>query len=304
MYFRRMKFLLVMLFAAVLFSCSKKGSGFNDSSSFNANVEAQTNDQVRISTTIDAIFNDVDSVLANPVNLCEANVSVDSVDSPRSITIYYNGAGCGFLLYHQGTITISYPPGNDWTMPLDTVLVTLKNVVINTPPDTSGLVFNGSCYYTNVSGGSLSGLTSGGVSPVIHSITGINISVAYNYYWPSTWQIARQRSYTNNGGLVISTIGMDSVGGYAGVAEWGGNRFGNSVITAVDSPLTITQGCSWRLTSGKIQLYNPVGITSMIYGLDSTGVATGCPDGGSPYYYKLAWTGSGQNPYTMVLPYP
>ena len=126
----------------------------------------------------------------------------------------------------------------------------------------------------------------------------------FNFTWPSTWQVARRRTYTNNGGLSISTAGMDSVGGYAAVSEWGGNRFGNSVITAVDSPLTINQGCGWRLTSGQIQLYNPSGITSMIYGLDSTGSASACPAAGTPYYYKLAWTGTGQNPFTAVLPYP
>jgi hypothetical protein len=299
-----MKFLLVPLCAALLFSCSKKGSGFNDSSSFNANVETQTIDQLRISTTIDAVFNDVDSVLANPVNLCGATVTVDSVDSPRNVTIVYNGATCGLLLYHQGTVTVSYLPGNNWNAAHDTVQVTLKNVTINTPPDTANLVFSGTCSYTNVSGGSLAGLTGGGPSPVIHSITGINISIFYNFYWPSNWQIARQRSYINNGGLVVTTTGMDSVGGYAGVAEWGGNRFGNSVIEAVDSPLTITQGCGWRLSSGQTQLYNPVGMTSMVYGLDSAGAATGCPVGGTPFYYKLAWTGSGQNPYTTLLPYP
>jgi hypothetical protein len=299
-----MKFLLVSLSAAVLFSCSKKGSGFNDSSAFNANVEAQTNDQVRISTTIDAIFNDVDSVLANPVNLCAANVTVDSVDSPRVISIAYNGSACGFLLYHQGTVRIFYAVGNNWNATLDTVLVTFTNVVVNTPPDTTNLLFNGGFYYTNVSGGSLSDLAGGGASAIVHSITGVNLNIIYHYTWPSNWQIARRRTYTNDGSLVISTTGMDSVGGYANVSEWGGNRFGNSVIAAVDSPLTITQACGWRQTSGQIQLYNPVGMTNMTYGLDSTGVPTSCPLTGVPYYYKLSWTGSGQNPYTRVLPYP
>lgn len=298
-----MKFLLVSLCVPLLFSCSKKGSGFNDATTFNSNVQTQTDDQIRISNTIDAVFNNIDSVLANPVNLCGANVTVDSVDTPQTITITYTGVACGLLLYHQGTITVQYAPGSSWNNPLDTVLVTMRNVVINTPPDTANFVFTGVVFYTNVSGGSLSGLT-GGAPPILHSITGVNLSVVYNYYWPSVWQIARLRSYTNNGGLAISTSGMDSVGGYAGVSEWGGNRFGNSVIVAVDSPLTINQGCGWRLSSGQVQLYNPSGMTSLIYGLDSTGAATGCPPAGAPYYYKLAWTGAEQNPYTKVLPYP
>lgn len=302
-YFYRMKFLWVTLCAGLLFAC-KKGASFDDTATFTASVLAQANDQVRISTTIDAAFNDVDSVLANPVNLCGANVTVDSVDSPRSITITYTGATCGVLLYHAGTITVQYPPGNNWDSTLDTVAVLFTNVTINTPPDTTNILFNGLCYYTNVTGASLSTLTGGSASSIVHTITGVNLNVIFDYAWPQMWQIARQRTYTNNNGIVISTAGMDTVGGIPAVSEWGGNRFGNSVITAIDSPLVADQGCGWQTTAGQIMLNNPSGMTSMTYGLDSTGAATGCPVAGRPYYYKLAWTGTGQDPVMAILPYP
>jgi len=58
------------------------------------------------------------------------------------------------------------------------------------------------------------------------------------------------------------------------------------------------------LTRGQIRLYNPAGVTSMIYGLDSTGAASDCPPAGVPYHYKMAWSGTDQNPYTAILPYP
>lgn len=298
----RCRLALLTLLAGLLVACKKNSSSsFNNTAAFTANVQTQTSDQVRISNTIDAVFNDVDSVLANPVNLCAANVSVDSVAD--TITIAYNGTSCGLLSY-SGTVRIGYTPGNSWNNALDTVGIRFYNVIINTPPDTNHILFTGYCYYTNVSGGSLSGLNNGS-PPVIHSITGVNLSVVYNYTWQSYWQIARQRSYTNNSGMVIvTTSGMDSVGGFAAVSEWGGSRFGNSVIVSVDSPLVINQGCGWRLTGGQIQLHNPAGTTSMIYGLDSTGAATGCPLAGTPYFYKLAWSGTGQNPYTAILPYP
>ena len=300
-----MKFLLVTLCAGLLFACKKGSGGFNDTTSFTANVRAQTDDQVRISNTIDAVFNDVDSVLDNPaISLCAGGVGIDTTVDPRIIQIAYGGSSCGFTKYLKGVITISYVPGTNWNDPLDTVAVSFYNVAINTPPDTNTILFNGKCSYTNVTGGSLSGLGAGGPSPVIHTITGFNLNLAYNSYWPSTWQIARRRTYTNNGGLTISTAGMDSVGGFAAISEWGGNRFGNSMIVGVDSPLVIDQGCGWQLTRGQIRLYNPAGVTSMIYGLDSTGAASGCPPAGVPYHYKMAWSGTDQNPYTAILPYP
>jgi hypothetical protein len=301
---RRCRLMLVILSVGLLFACKKNpATGFNDNAVFSANVEAQAYDQLRISNTIDAVFNDVDSALANPANLCGASVTVDSVDSPRVISIAYNGISCGFVQYLKGVVTIQFIPNSNWNSALDTVVVTFNNVIINTPPDTSSILFNGGCYYTNVTGGSLSGLTSGG-PPIVHTITGVNLSLIYNYFWPSVWQIARQRTYTNTNGLTVTTSGMDSAGGIAAVSEWGGNRWGNSVFASIDSPLVISQGCGWRLTTGKIQVSNPAGVTNVAYGLDSTGAATGCPAAGTPYYYKLAWSGAGQNPYNTLLPYP
>ncbi|HVS97815.1 MAG TPA: hypothetical protein VHE54_15075 [Puia sp.] len=296
-----MKFLLVALCAGILFGCKKSSAGLDNTPVFTTYVRAQTDDLVRISTTIDAIFNDVDSVLANPVDLCSAHVSVDSVSD--TVSILYNNGSCGSLSY-SGTVRIGYVPGSNFDHALDTVGIRLYNVMVNTPPDTAHISFSGLVYYTNVSGGSLAGLAGGGASPVVHTITGVNLNVVYAFTWPSNWQIARQRTYSNDGGLVISTSGMDSVGTFGAVSEWGGNRFGNSVIAGIDSALTIHQGCGWQLTGGRLHLYNPAGTTSVTYGLDSTGAATGCPAAGIPYYYKLSWTGIDENPYTAVLPYP
>src|SRR5581483_6457134 len=120
--------------------------------------------------------------------------------------------------------------------------------------DTTTIVYNGAFYYTNVSGGSLSSLTSAASSPIVHSLRGANISVFFNNQTTATWQIARQRTYTYNNGLVISTTGTDTAGGQQNVSEYGGTRYGNSFVTSVISPLVTTQACDFQVTSGQTQI--------------------------------------------------
>lgn len=295
---------LVILLAGVLLACSKNSTPrSNNTATFTSELQIQANDQVRISTEIDAAFNDVDSVIANAKPVCGAGLVVDSVDTPRHIIIAYGGHTCNGLRNRTGSITIYSAPGSSWNTAGDSVTVTFTSLAITRLADGKTLTLNGGYTYKNTSGGSLAGLNTGGVSPVIHTITGFNISITYDDGTLTNWQIARRRTYTYNSGLVISTLGLDSVGGIAGVSEWGANRFGNSIITAPTAPLLITQSCNWQMTGGQATINNPIGITALTFGLDSSGRTAGCPVTGSHYYFKLAWTGTGENPYSAFLPY-
>jgi hypothetical protein len=300
-----MKWKCILALAVLPFACVKPTVfNTNNTATFTANLQTQANDQVRISTEIDAAFNDIDSVLAlpTPASLCSGNVTVDSADTPRVITLTYNGDRCGLLVYDSGSISISYNPDTNWSGPADTVSITFYNVIIYRQGDTTEIGLSGTAYYTNVSGGNLTGF-SGTSPPVVHTITGINLGIVFDHAWTAIWQIARQRTYTYNNGLSISTIGLDTAGGYSDVSEWGGSRFGNSVITSITSPLVIGQGCNWQLIAGQEQLNNPVGVTTLSFGLDSVGAPMGCPAPGSSYYFGLSWTGTGENNYNIFLPY-
>src|SRR5579859_8207698 len=247
---------LVILFAGALLACSKKTSPFNNTAAFASELQTQANDEIRISTELGAAFNDVDSVIANATSVCGGAVTVDSVDTPRRITVVYSGNTCDALRSRTGSITISYTPGTSWTTAGDSVTVTLTSLVITRLADSKTLTFNGAFIYKNISGGSLSGLSSGGTSPVVHTLAGYNVTVTYDNTTATNWQFSRQRSYTYNSGLVISTLGIDSAGGIGSVADWGANRFGNSIITAFTSPLLVNQGCSWRVTGGQATMTN------------------------------------------------
>ncbi|GGA85896.1 hypothetical protein [Puia dinghuensis] len=295
---------LVILLAGVLLACSKNPTVSGNATAFNSNLQTQANDQVRISTELDAAFNDVDSAIGKASAVCGGTITVDSVDTPRAITITYSGNTCNALRNRTGTIKIASTPGTSWTTAGDTATVTFTTVVITRLADSKTLTINGGFKYINISGGSLAGLSTSGATPVVHTISGVNINITYDNGTVTTWQFARKRTYTYNSGIVISTLGMDSVGGMASVADWGGNRFGNSVIVAPTSPLLINQSCNWQMTGGQETLNNPVGITALTFGLDTLGkAATGCPATGSHYFYNLSWTGTGENPYSTVLPY-
>ena len=295
---------LVILFAGVLLACSKSSTVSGNAAAFTSNLQIQANDYLRLSTELDAAFNDIDSALGKAPAVCGGAITVDSVDTPRVITITYSGNTCNALRNRTGTIRIASKPGTSWNTAGDTATVTFATVVVTRLADSKTLTINGGFTYINISGGALAGLSTSGATPVVHTISGLNINIRYDDGTTTTWQFARRRTYTYKSGIVVSTLGMDSVGGFAGVADWGGNRFGNSVIAAPSSPLLISQACNSQMTGGQETLNNPVGVTALTFGLDSLGkTATGCPITGGHYFYSLSWTGTGENPYSTLLPY-
>jgi hypothetical protein len=297
--------LVLLSFLIPAFFACKKNTSFNGpaNAKFDSDLTVQVYDEVRLSSEIDAAFNDIDNMLAGQAP-CVTQVSVDTVDNPNSITIDYGGNSCDGTRSRGGVIIIYSVHGTNWSTAGDTDSTVFNNYTVTGIGTNKTVRLNGSFYYTNVSGGSLSGLTGEGASPVVHTIAGVNIGVTFDDGSTATWQVARQRTYTYSDGLVINTRGLDSAGGFANAAEWGGNRFGNSFVASVDSPLVITQACSWQLSGGQMRLSNPAGFTTVTYGLKGSGApATGCPVSDSAYYMHVLWTGTAGNPYSALLLY-
>lgn len=292
----------VILFAVVLFSCSKKTNFRDNTAKFTAALKTQSNDAVRLSNELDALFNDVDSILENRTAVCGGAFGIDLADTPNVMAIAYDTNSCDALRRLSGQVNVSFAPGTDFSTANDTVVVSLSNITITRLADSSTMIFNGSFTYVNNSGGKLAGLSSGGAN-IVHTIYGPGVTVTYDNQFASRWQFSRQRTYTYNQGIVVSTIGLDSAGTVGNVADWGANRFGNSVIIVPTAALQMNQGCGWRTTGGQVTLSNPTGATTISLGLDSTGKAAGCPLPGNPFYYQLSWTGDGESPFTTLLPY-
>jgi hypothetical protein len=329
---------LVGIVSGVLFSCYKsKNFSTNLTAQIDTAIVVQSYDQARVVSVLDEVFNDVNTALTNqsavtgagmartgrygvtvtggPVdtlatpNLCGVQVLMDTTDVPNYIAINYNGSSCDNSRHLYGNVSIYFNPGTSWSAAGDTLGVNINNLSVHDGlSDTNNIQLNGTFYYVNVSGGSLSGLTSGtSTTPVVQQIVSNYLGIVFNendITDTATWLIARQRTYSTNGGLVITTTGMDSVGGIANVSEWGGNRYGNSFITSITTPLVATAGCNYQVTAGQVQLTNPTGVTILNFGLNSSGSATGCPATGGYYYFQFSWSGTGGNPYSSIRPYP
>jgi len=299
--------LVILLAGIVFFACSKKTPSFNNTKAFNEAIRIQADDQIRVSGELDAAINDIDSVLGGATSVCGGTVytAVDSADTALIVTISYSGATCNTLSTRAGTITILSRLGNSWTTASDSVTIGFTNYLVTRTSGTKRIKFNGSLNYKNISGDSLAGLAKGGTSPIVHTISGLNVNIVYDDSSTSRWQFGRQRSYTWNSGLVITTTGLDSANTIGGVADWGANRFGNSIVVvpAADTPWVISQSCGWRTTAGQATLYNPSGVSVLTMGLDTTGKPTGCPASGGTFYYKIAWTGDLESPFTGIFSY-
>ncbi len=293
---------LAILIVGLFFACSKKSTSFNNSKSFVASLQTQSNDAIRISNELDNAINDVDSALAGATSICGATIVVDSVDSPRVIDINYNGNSCDALRTRTGSIGVIYTPGTDWNTPGDSVTLYFNPIVITRKSDGKPLTIKGILVYKNVTGGTLDSLAGGG-APIVHTLIGTNLSIKFDDSTLSNWSFARQRTYTYSSGLLISTIGLDSAGNIGGVADWGGNRFGNSVVVVPTTPIQLSQSCGWKITGGTETMTNPIGLSTLTFGLDTTGKPAGCPVNGGHFYYGLSWTGDGESPYSGVVPY-
>ena len=326
---------IVSVIASTLFflACNKSGSG-NNNSSTSGNVNTQADDQAMVSTEVDNLSNDVaasltsqsgingssagespissrtvvnDTKMANGptgiVNnslICDASVVIDTVNNPKSITITYNGTNCWGNRTRTGTIVLSMPGGTYWEQQGAVATITIQNLVIKRIIDGKTFTLNGKRTMTNVSGGSLIKL------PTLQSITHTvmdSLSITFSDSATRVWQVAKQRVFTYNNGVVITTTGIHSDGTNSNVAEWGVNRFGISFESLITQPKVIEQACNFRLTSGQNVILRSDNITTTIkYGLDVNGNPTSCPGTGN-YYMEIVWSTSNLKSTPVVLPY-
>jgi hypothetical protein len=330
-------FRVVMLIACIsfVFACNKSNmnnSGSGSGSTTQADLATQADDESQVSTEDEAITNDVNTALYNqastagnsassmdgttttmsttevngvngPISglICDATVVVDATSDPRTITITYNGTNCWGNRTRTGVVVISIPAGVYWRDKGATVTISIQNLKITRLRDGKSITINGTKSITNVSGGLLVDLSSLGT--ITHTISG-DLSITFDSGKQRVWSISKQRVFSYDDGIVITTTGThtDSLGN-TNVAEWGVNRFGVSFESLISQPKVIRQDCDFRLTAGQNTILRSDDITSVItYGLDANGDPTSCPGTGT-YYFKVVITTPSGLTYTKILPY-
>ena len=297
---------IIFSFSLIFTSC-QKGTGSVDEST---EVSAQADDQTNVSSDVDEVANDADLMLESSSSfsgrgqdvqslLCNATVVIDTASNPRTITITYNGTNCIGNLNRTGIVVISMPQGIRWRDAGAAITITFQNLRITRLRDNKSITINGAKTYTNVSGGLLINLPTLGT--ITHTISSNGLSITFDNNSQRTWQIAKQRVFTYNNGVVITTTGTHTDGNTTGIAEWGINRFGHAFSTAITQPLIVREDCNFRLTSGEVVHTRPTVTATVTFGLDASGNPTGCPGTGH-YYMKIVWVGAGGS-HTVILPY-
>jgi hypothetical protein len=303
-------FLFLSAFSLLIsFTACKKESGTpvnNDTE-----IAAHSDDQSQFSTELDAIANEGNlaiessSIFSGRFQslqsvICDANVVFDINSNPKTITITYDGSNCLGNRTRTGSVVISMGQGVQWKNAGAAVNISFQNLKITRTSDNKSVIINGTQTYTNVSGGLLINLPT--LNSITHSITSNGLSLTFNNGSQRIWQIAKQRVFTYNNGVIITATGTHTEGNTTNIAEWGTNRFGNAFTTIVTSPLIVRQDCNFRLTSGAVKHSTNAFTATATFGLDINGNATSCPGTGN-YYYKLVWVGPNGNSRSVILSY-
>lgn len=294
--------------ALVFYACKKDSSG-TSGTDYTAEMTAQSDDQSQVSSSLDLTDADANAAIASSSTMngkvesavCNATVTIDTASDPRTITIVYNGSDCFGTTTRTGTVILSMPHSQHWTDAGATLTITYQNLKITRTRDSKSITINGSKSITNVSGGTMVTLASR--QSITHTITSNGITITFDNGTQGTWQIAEQRVFTYNNGIVVTTTGTHTDGTTTGIAIWGKNRLGNVFTCAITQPLVLRQDCNFRLVSGQV-VHTRVGAftATITFGLDATGVATSCPGTGN-YYFKAVWVSSTNVTKTVILPY-
>jgi hypothetical protein len=319
----------IALFGLVI-SCSKDNNSANNNQS---TVQTQADDQNMVSSEADIMASDVNTALSgsssingessntihsgmvsvNSVNetlgtdstsnalICDASIVVDTTVNPRTLTITYNGTNCWGNRTRTGTVVVSIAQGMHWKDVNAVVNIAVQNLTIKRISDGKTIILNGTRTMTNVSGGSMTELATLGA--ITHTLAD-NFSITFADNLVRTWQVSKQRLFTYSNGIVMTTTGTHNDGINSDVAEWGTNRFGTAFESLITVPKVFRQDCDFRLVSGQNQILRSDSLNSTItYGLDATGAATGCPGTGN-YYLEVTWTfPNGKSTTPIILPY-
>ncbi len=330
---RRMAVAIILLSCISIYSCQKSNSASSQDTT-SANLSATADDEEQVSTESDIISNDANTALngqavfsgsnsityslsgttevnstnadmgaASLVNvhqlICDATITYDTSNNQRVITIVYDGTNCWGNRTRSGKVIITLPLGQHWKDAGATANIVIDELKITRLRDNKSIVINGNKTYTNVSGGLLKDLAT--LQTITHTING-TMSIDFDNGTTRAWNVSKQRVFTYDNGIVITTTGTHSDGTYNDIAEWGLNRLGESFESLISEPKVIRQDCDFRLVSGQNTVINDLGTSVITYGLDAEGNPTGCPGSGT-YYYKLVWTGVNGKTFTIIRPY-
>lgn len=190
-------------------------------------------------------------------NICGATVDTNGLYM-GTVQINYNGTVCDNRK-REGSIKLTivdHNLGKRWKDVGCVLKVDYLNYKVTRASDGKSLLFNGTHYITNVSGGTWINLVLNTQSNIVHTITGNGLSVKFEDGNTSTWNINRQYTYTwgNN----ILTCKGEGIGTYNGISQlenWGTTRAGDEFTSQVNTPVIWNTTCgAWAPTQGEVTI--------------------------------------------------
>ncbi len=256
--------ILMIAIITIAFSCKKNTTDSADGSTA-TDLQTQADDQSQISNEDEILNDDANAALYSqpavsgnsiitegsasiavnsvsqsttdvPPPICDATIALDSTADARTLTITYNGQSCWGNRTRSGTVVISIPKNTFWKEAGAAVTVSIQNLKITRLRDMKSITLNGTKTYTNVSGGKITDLPN--LTSVTHTITG-TLTISFDNNTQRVWNVAKQRVFTYDNGLVITTTGTHSDDSNSGIAEWGTNRFGVGFASLITQPKVI-----------------------------------------------------------------
>jgi hypothetical protein len=272
-------------------------------------------DDAQVQASDDEISNDANSVLSSgssksmDTTIVSCNISVDSLTHGDTIvyTLVYNNYSTVHGFSRTGTVEIEILKGVHWRNPGATV--TFKYISLSIEKISSGktFIFNGTRTWTNISGGLIINLGHGGLSPVVHQITG-NMAITFDDGTQRIWTISRQRSWSGTfpGSLTVTVSGFGTSGSYSNLVEYGANRKGEAFYSSINTPIIYNNTCTtyqWTPIWGAIEHQIPSVPKSAIvtYGYNSSDVLV--TEGDCATVFQLAYNVKGTTG-TIYFPIP
>ena len=299
--------LLMLCTATVLLTftaCKKEAAPDQNNQSETTTL---SDDQAQFSSEVDAVTDDANVIIEESSaffrttsTICDASVTRDTVGDMKRLTINYSNSTCaGRNRTRSGSVILSMPVAARWSDAGAMLTVTFQDFKVTRVSDSKSMTLNGHTMITNVTGGRIATLANSGA--MRHTINSDNMIVKFADGTTRTWNIAKQRDFSYDGGIVISISGTHTDGNLTGISEWGVNRANQHFSTVISQPLVIRQTCSFRVTSGKVE-YNTNIKLAITFGLDMHGVPTDCPGSGN-YYFKAEYTDLRAITHTLIWPY-
>lgn len=299
--------ILFILAAILTITGCKKSSNTpssGDETQLQASVTQNAADEYNVQTDETSLSSDANAaVAANPsftVSGSETDSSIIAgaiVDKSlitalsKKIKIVYRGVAV-LGVVRSGEVIIELVNGDSWINRGAVLKLTFNDVKITYPG--RSLVYNGTCYIANVSGG-LAFIS----NSVVHTMR-VNATVKFDDNTTLTWWAARKNSYFKND-LSFKSEGDTLVNGES--CTMGGiNRYGSNFLIKAPEAIVSNATCGFdKPVAGTRIFVSDNRNTTITFGVKANGFPVNSGD--CAYGYKIEWTMWNGHTATLIIAY-